>query len=42
MKDAVVMGSGATIYVPSLVKIGSAIQKLLGRIQSHRDSMEIV
>jgi hypothetical protein len=24
------MGSGATIYVPSFIKIGSGIQKLIG------------
>jgi hypothetical protein len=27
---AVEMGSGAMIYVPSFIKIGSAIQKLVG------------
>jgi hypothetical protein len=30
MKYAVEMGSGATIYVPSFIKIGSGIQKLIG------------
>jgi hypothetical protein len=30
MKYAVVMGSGAVIYIPSFVKIGSGIQELLG------------
>jgi hypothetical protein len=30
MKYAVEMGSGAMIYIPSFVKIGSGIQKLLG------------
>jgi hypothetical protein len=30
MKYAVKMGSGAMIYVPSLIKIGSGIQKLMG------------
>jgi hypothetical protein len=30
MKCAVEMGSGAVIYIPSFIKIGSAIQKLLG------------
>jgi hypothetical protein len=29
------MGSGAVIYVPSLIKIGSPIQKLIGEIQTH-------
>jgi hypothetical protein len=28
------MGSGATIYIPSLIKIGSGIQKLLGDAQN--------
>jgi hypothetical protein len=30
MKYAVEMGSFAVIYIPSLIKIGSGIQKLLG------------
>jgi hypothetical protein len=30
MKYAVEMGSGAMIHVPSFVKIGSGIQKLIG------------
>jgi hypothetical protein len=30
MKYAVEMGSGTTIYVPSSIKIGSAIQTLMG------------
>jgi hypothetical protein len=30
MKYAVEMGSGAMIYIPSFIKIGSGIQKLLG------------
>jgi hypothetical protein len=30
MKYAVEMDSGAMIYVPSFVKIGSCIQKLIG------------
>jgi hypothetical protein len=41
MKYAVEMGSGAMIYIPSFIKIGSGIQKLLGRIHSHTDRMEI-
>jgi hypothetical protein len=37
MKYAVEMGSGATIYIPSSIKIGSAIQKLIGwDTQTHR------
>jgi hypothetical protein len=33
MKYAVEMGSGAMIYIPSFIKIGSGIQKLRGGIQ---------
>jgi hypothetical protein len=29
------MGSGAVIYVPSFIKIGSGIQELIGRIHRH-------
>jgi hypothetical protein len=29
MKYAVEMGSGAMIYIPSFIKIGSAIKKLI-------------
>jgi hypothetical protein len=28
--QAVEMGSGAVIYIPSFIKIGSGIQKLIG------------
>jgi hypothetical protein len=35
MKYAVAMGSGAVIYIPSFIKIGSGIQKLIrGDIQT--------
>jgi hypothetical protein len=30
MKYAVEVGSGAMIYIPSFIKIGSGIQKLMG------------
>jgi hypothetical protein len=30
MRNAVEMGSGAMMYIPSFIKIGSDIQKLLG------------
>jgi hypothetical protein len=30
MKYVVKMGSGAMIYVPSFIKIGSAVQKSIG------------
>jgi hypothetical protein len=39
MKYAVEMGSDAMIYIPSLMKIGSGIQKLMGGIHRHTDSM---
>jgi hypothetical protein len=29
------MGSGAVIYVPSFIKIGSGVQKLMGGIHRH-------
>jgi hypothetical protein len=38
MKYAVEMGSGATIYIPSFVKIGSGTQKLTRGICRHTDS----
>jgi hypothetical protein len=43
MKHAVGMGPGAMIYIPSFVKIGSAIQKLLGgdTQTQHRDHISI-
>jgi hypothetical protein len=41
MKYAIEMGSGAMIYIPSFIKIGSCIQKLMGGIHRHTDSMEI-
>jgi hypothetical protein len=41
MKYAIEMGSGAMIYIPSFIKIGSGIQKLIDEIHRHRDSMEI-
>jgi hypothetical protein len=41
MKDAVEMGSGAMICIPSFVKIGSGIQKLMRGIHRHADSMGI-
>jgi hypothetical protein len=38
MKYAVEMGSGAVIYIPNFINIGSGIQKLIGgtHIQTHR------
>jgi hypothetical protein len=41
MKYAVEMGSGAMTYIPSFMKIGSGIQKLIGGdIQTHRQHGE--
>jgi hypothetical protein len=31
MKCVLEMGSGAMIYIPSFIKIGSGIEKLVGR-----------
>jgi hypothetical protein len=36
MKYCVEMGSGAMIYIPSFIKIGSGIQKLIGGEAIHR------
>jgi hypothetical protein len=41
MKYAVEIDSGAMIYMPSLIKIGSGTQKLIGGIQRDTDSMVI-
>jgi hypothetical protein len=41
MKYAVEMGSGAMTYIPSFMKTGSGIQKLIRGIPRHRDNMEI-
>jgi hypothetical protein len=40
MKYAVEMGSGAIIYVPSFIKIGSGIQKLIWGI--HRQHGDLI
>jgi hypothetical protein len=40
MKYAIKMGSGAMIYIPSFIKIGSGIQKLMGGI--HRDTNSVM
>jgi hypothetical protein len=34
MEYTVEMGSGAMIYIPSFIKIGSGIQKLIRRIHT--------
>jgi hypothetical protein len=41
MKHAVVMSSGAMICVPNFIKIVSGIQRLMGWIHRHTDSMMI-
>jgi hypothetical protein len=41
MKYAVQMVSDTMIYIPSFIKVGSAIQKLAGRTHTHTDSMMI-
>jgi hypothetical protein len=41
MKCTVEMGSGAMIYIPGFIKIGSDIQKLMGGIHMHTDSKVI-
>jgi hypothetical protein len=41
MKYAAEMGLDAMMYMQSFIKIGSAIQKLLGVIHRHTDNMEI-
>jgi hypothetical protein len=44
MKCAVEMGSGAMIYVPSFINIGSGIQKLIGReyTDTHRQQRDLI
>jgi hypothetical protein len=37
VKYAVEMGSGAMIYIPGFIKIGSGIQKLIVDIHRHTD-----
>jgi hypothetical protein len=43
MKYSFEMGSGAMIYIPSLIKIGSGIQKLMrGVSQTHRQHGDFI
>jgi hypothetical protein len=37
MKQTVEMDSGAMIYMPGFIKIGSSLQKMMGGIYIHRD-----
>jgi hypothetical protein len=41
MKYAAEVVSGAVIYIPSVIKIGSGMQKLMGEGDSQIDRMEI-
>jgi hypothetical protein len=41
MKYSVEMGSGAMTYIPSFIKTGSTIQKLIGWTFIHTDSKAI-
>jgi hypothetical protein len=41
MNYAVEMGSGGMIYIPSFMKIGSGIQKLIEWNHRHTDRIEI-
>jgi hypothetical protein len=43
MKYAIDMGSGAMIYIPSFMKIGPGVQKLLKRdTQTHRQHDDLI
>jgi hypothetical protein len=41
MKYCVELGSGFMIYMPSLINIGSGIQKLIGGIHRYTERMEL-
>jgi hypothetical protein len=41
MKYDVEMGSGAMIYLPSFIKIGSAFQKSTAGMYRHTDSLDV-
>jgi hypothetical protein len=40
--EAVEMGPGAVIHLPSFIKIGSGIQKLIGGIHRHRQQRDLI
>jgi hypothetical protein len=42
MKYAADIGSGAVIFIPNFIKIGSGIQKLKGGIHRHTDIIFIL
>jgi hypothetical protein len=41
MKYAIRMGSGAIIFIPSFINIGSGIQKLIKGIHRHTEGMVV-
>jgi hypothetical protein len=41
MKYAVEMGSSTMIYIPTLMKIGSGIQRLIGGIHRQQDDLRL-
>jgi hypothetical protein len=41
MKYAIEMGSDAMIHIPSFIKIGSGVQKLIGEILRHTHTIMI-
>jgi hypothetical protein len=41
MKYAVEIGSGAMIYIPIFLKIGSGVQRLIGVTHKHTHRLEI-
>jgi hypothetical protein len=42
MKYAVEIGSGAMIYIPNFIKIGSGIQRLKGGINKYRQHGDLI
>jgi hypothetical protein len=42
MKYAAGIGSGAMIYIPSFINIGSGIQKLIGGIQDTQTDSKVI
>jgi hypothetical protein len=42
MKYAIGMGSGAIMYIPNIINVGSGIQKLKIWIHRQKDSMMIL
>jgi hypothetical protein len=36
------MGSGVVIYVPSFIKVGSGVQKLIRGIHTHRQQRDLI